>query len=145
MQNTFLWQFLIELGSGWAQSCHGILWGLSFTILMISSNPLDCYSHKIAVSTAQYHSPVSPHTKIPPETIDGWDEGVGRRLQNNSLKQLLAAAATAKSLQSCPTATPYTTAHQAPLSPGFSRQEYWSGLPFPSSMHACMLSYFSHV
>ena len=26
-------------------------------------------------------------------------------------------------------------AHQAPLSLGFSRQEYWSGLPFPSPMH----------
>ena len=25
-----------------------------------------------------------------------------------------------------------TVAHQAPLSMGFSRQEYWSGLPFPS-------------
>ena len=32
----------------------------------------------------------------------------------------------------CPTlATPWTVAHQAPLSMGFSRQEYWSGLPFP--------------
>ena len=29
-------------------------------------------------------------------------------------------------------ATPWTVAHQAPLSMGFSRQEYWSGLPFPS-------------
>ena len=29
-------------------------------------------------------------------------------------------------------ATPWTVAHQAPLSLGFSRQEYWSGLPFPS-------------
>ena len=29
-------------------------------------------------------------------------------------------------------ATPWTAAHQAPLSMGFSRQEYWSGLPFPS-------------
>ena len=28
--------------------------------------------------------------------------------------------------------TPWTIAHQAPLSMGFSRQEYWSGLPFPS-------------
>ena len=27
---------------------------------------------------------------------------------------------------------PWTVAHQAPLSMGFSRQEYWSGLPFPS-------------
>ena len=29
-------------------------------------------------------------------------------------------------------ATPWTAAHQAPPSTGFSRQEYWSGLPFPS-------------
>ena len=28
--------------------------------------------------------------------------------------------------------TPLTVALQAPLSMGFSRQEYWSGLPFPS-------------
>ena len=28
--------------------------------------------------------------------------------------------------------TPWTAAHQAPLSKGFSRQEYWSGLPLPS-------------
>ena len=29
-------------------------------------------------------------------------------------------------------ATPWTVAHQAPLSMGFSRREYWRGLPFPS-------------
>ena len=29
-------------------------------------------------------------------------------------------------------ATPWSVAHQAPLSMGLSRQEYWSGLPFPS-------------
>ena len=29
-------------------------------------------------------------------------------------------------------ATPWTVARQAPLSMGFSRQDYWSGLPFPS-------------
>ena len=35
--------------------------------------------------------------------------------------------------QSCPTlATPWTAVRQAPLSLGFSRQEYWSELPFPS-------------
>ena len=33
----------------------------------------------------------------------------------------------------CPTlATPWTVAHQAPLTMGFPMQEYWSGLPFPS-------------
>ena len=35
--------------------------------------------------------------------------------------------------QSCPTlVTPWTIAHQASLSIGFSRPEYWSGLPFPT-------------
>ena len=32
-------------------------------------------------------------------------------------------------------ATPETAAQQAPPSLGFSRQEHWSGLPFPSPMH----------
>ena len=31
-----------------------------------------------------------------------------------------------------PFVTPWTIAHQAPLSMGFLRQKYWSGLPFPS-------------
>ena len=30
-------------------------------------------------------------------------------------------------------ATPWTSAHQAPPSLGFSRQEHWSGLPFPAN------------
>ena len=35
--------------------------------------------------------------------------------------------------QSCPTLSdPWTAAYQAPPSTGFSRQEYWSGLPLPS-------------
>ena len=32
-------------------------------------------------------------------------------------------------------ATPWTAAYQAPPSLGFSRQEHWSGLPFPSPVH----------
>ena len=32
-------------------------------------------------------------------------------------------------------ATPWTVAYQAPQSMGFLRQEYWSGVPFPSPMH----------
>ena len=36
-------------------------------------------------------------------------------------------------------ATPWTAAHQAPLSMGFSRQEYWSGVPSPSPLsHNCL-------
>ena len=33
-------------------------------------------------------------------------------------------------------ATPWTAAYQASLSMGFSRQEYWSGLPLPSPFHS---------
>ena len=42
-------------------------------------------------------------------------------------------------------ATPWTLACQVPLSMEFSRQEYWSGVPFSSPMHARMLSRFSRV
>ena len=42
----------------------------------------------------------------------------------------------ASASEECPVmsdfATPWTVVHQAPLSIGFPRQEYWSGLPFPS-------------
>ena len=52
------------------------------------------------------------------------------------------------------TAIPWTVAHQAPLSMEFSRQEYWSGLPFltsdlPDPVNTCpkwnMSSFFSQV
>ena len=42
--------------------------------------------------------------------------------------------AAAKLLQSCPTLCD-PIAHEAPPSLGFSRQEHWSGLPFPSPKH----------
>ena len=46
------------------------------------------------------------------------------------------AAAAAKSLQSCPTlCDPTDGSQQAPPSLGFSRQEHWSGLPFPSPLY----------
>ena len=57
---------------------------------------------------------------------------LGRKVMTN----LTAAAAAAKSLQSCPTlCDPITAAHKAPPSLGFSRQEHWSGLPFPYPIH----------
>ena len=48
-----------------------------------------------------------------------------------------AAAAAAKSHQSCPTLynIPWMAAQQAPLPLGFSIQEHWSGLPFSSPMY----------
>ena len=46
------------------------------------------------------------------------------------------------SVQLC--VTPETAAHQAPPSLGFSRQEHWSGLPFPSPMHESEKWKWSH-
>ena len=41
--------------------------------------------------------------------------------------------------------TPWTAAYQAPLSMGFSRQEYWSGVPLPSPMLKLKLQCFGHL
>ena len=48
-------------------------------------------------------------------------------------KNLLTNVKWSEVTQLCPTlCDPWTVAYQAPLSMEFSRQEYWSGLPFPS-------------
>ena len=53
----------------------------------------------------------------------------GRHVNNLCLLLLLLLSRFSR-VQLC--ATPETAAHQAPPSLGFSRQEHWSGLPFPS-------------
>ena len=53
-----------------------------------------------------------------------------------NIPEIYEYAAAAKLLQSCPTlCDPIDAAHQVPPTLGFSRQEHWSGLPFPSPMH----------
>ena len=42
-------------------------------------------------------------------------------------------------------ATPWTVAHQAPPSMGFSRQEYWSGVPLPSPIADLVSSISVHI
>ena len=42
-------------------------------------------------------------------------------------------------------ATPWTAAHQAPPSMGFSRQEYWSGVPLPSLTCIVLAKKFAQV
>ena len=46
-------------------------------------------------------------------------------------------------------ATPWTAAHQAPPSMGFSRQEYWSGVPLPTPLftlpNSNSLEYWGHL
>ena len=40
-------------------------------------------------------------------------------------------------------ATPWTAAYQAPPSMGFSRQEYWSGVPLPNFLRHCHIIFYS--
>ena len=69
----------------------------------------------------------------PVGTWTSWEPAEACRLPARQGPGALCALAhaCAKLIQSCPTATPWTVACQAPLSKGFSRQEYWSGLPCP--------------
>ena len=54
-------------------------------------------------------------------------------IKMRALEPKYSSSSVVKVSQSCLTlATPWTVAHQAPLSMGFSRQEYWTGLPFLS-------------
>ena len=55
---------------------------------------------------------------------------------NSGAIKAAAATTATKSLQSCPTlCDPIDRSPQAPQSLGLSKQEYWSGLPFPSPIH----------
>ena len=75
---------------------------------------------------------VRPHRRQPTRPRHPWDSpgkntGVGCHFPLQCVK--------VKSLSRVRLlATPWTAAYKAPLSMGFSRQEYWSGLPLPSRM-----------
>ena len=65
-------------------------------------------------------------------------------------KHRTTMSVSAKSLHLCLFATLWTVARLVPLSMGFSRQEYWSGLPFPTPLclpvsghQSVLLSHFS--
>ena len=70
------------------------------------------------------------------QTIEGAEVAsfhVGRVLKISCFSLRLLLLSHFSRVRLC--ATPKTAAHQAPPSLGFSRQEHWSGLPFPSPMH----------
>ena len=75
-----------------------------------------------------------PHRQQPTRLPRPWDTpgkktGVGCHFLLQRMKS------DSEGCQSCPTlATPWTAAHQDPLSMGFSRQKYWSGVPLPSPL-----------
>ena len=74
-----------------------------------------------------------PHRQQPTRLPHSWDSpgkitGVGCHFLLQCMKVKVKSPSCVWLL-----ATPWTAAHQAPLSIGFPKQEYWSGLPFPST------------
>ena len=70
-----------------------------------------------------------PTRLLRPWDSPGKNTGVGCHFLLQSMK----VKSESEVAQSCLTlATPWTAAYQAPPSMGFSRQEYWSGVPLPS-------------
>ena len=84
---------------------------------------------------------VWPHRRQPTRLTHPWDSpgkntGVGCHFLPHCMKVKM------KSLSRVTLATPWTAAHQAPPSMGFSRQEYWSWMPLPSQTSVLFRSYF---
>ena len=77
---------------------------------------------------------VRPHRRQPTRLPRPWDSpGKNTGVGCHFLLQCMKVKSQSEVTQSRPTlATPWTAACQAPPSMGFSRQEYWSGVPLPS-------------
>ena len=75
-----------------------------------------------------------PHRRQPTRLPRPWDSpGKNTGVCCHFLLQCMKVKSESEVAQLCPTlATPWTAAYQAPLSMGFSRQKYWSGVPLPS-------------
>ena len=76
---------------------------------------------------------VRPHRRWPTRLLCPWDfPGKNTGVGCHFLLQCMKVKSESEVAQSCPTpATPWTATHQAPPSMGFSRQNYWSGVPLP--------------
>ena len=77
---------------------------------------------------------VRPHRRQPTRLRHPWDSpGKNTGVDCHFLLQCMKGKSESEVAKSCPTSSdPWTAAYQAPPSMGFSRQEYWSGVPLPS-------------
>ena len=95
------------------------------------------YMHSISQSakcqvTSVVSNSMQPHRRQPTRLPRPWDSqgkntGVGCHFLLQSVKVKVKLLSCVQLL-----ATPWTAAHQPSSSVGFSRQEYWSGVPLPS-------------
>ena len=87
-----------------------------------------------AAKSLQSYPTLWPHRWQPTRFPHPWDSpGKNTGVGCHFLLQCMKVKSESEVTQSCPIlATPWPTAYQAPPSMGFSRQEYWSGVPLPS-------------
>ena len=87
-----------------------------------------------AAKSLQSRPTLQPHRRQPTRPRRPWDSpGKNTGVGCHFLLQCMKVKSENEAAQSCHLlATPWTTAYQAPPSMGFSRQEYWSGVPLPS-------------
>ena len=90
---------------------------------------------------------VQPHRQQPTRLTGPWGSpGKNTGVGCHFLLQCMKPKSESEVAQSCPTlATPWTAAYQAPPSTGFSRQEYWSGVPLTSPFSCLLLAKWTIV
>ena len=153
----FVWAFWASLaGMGFDSKCDftpptillGILlcpcmWGIFFFFFLVGSNILLSMVVQQPIVILEFsQEKMSTCPSTPPSWL-GQSDVIDCRCNKNVIADAIkimemgdypgwSGCTCAKSLQSCPTATLWTVACHPPPSMGFSRQEYWSGLPCPS-------------
>ena len=95
---------------------------------------------KITMKAAQLCDSWRPRGLQPARLLCPWDSpGKNTGVGGHFLLQCMKVKSESEATQSCSTlSTPWTAAHQAPPSMGFSRQEDWNGVPLPSLIHTLM-------
>ena len=133
----------ISMGSSWPrdQMCISCITGRFFPVWATRGVPLTQYWNMIVVTAAAAAKSLQSCLTLC-DPIDGSPLGssVPGTLQARTLEWVAVSFSNAwkwkvkgKSLSHARLlATPWTAAYQVPPSMGFSRQEYWSGLSFPS-------------
>ena len=97
------------------------------------------YAAAAAAKSLQSRPTLQPHRRQPTRPRHPWDSpGKNTGVGCHFLLQCMKVKSESEVAQSCQLlATPWAAAHQAPPSMGFSRQEYWSGVPLPSPPLDC--------
>ena len=116
----------------------GLLSSISlFSIFILSFCCCCCVASVVSNS-------VRPNRRQPTRLPRPWDSpGKNTGVGCHFLLQCMNVKSEREVAQSCPTlSTPWTAAHQAPPSMGFSRQKYWSAVPLPSPAFFLLYSYF---